>query len=164
MGGHKIDAHGVEDRLRAAHHNGGGVSKEGIGPVLFVEIQKESRGRRGGEHLNDGDRHQFSRKMKIGGQAAKKTGKKCEEAGCPEHADGYHQADQCWHDADNCLESIGSTFDEVIVDMLLPGKPKRYDVEDQQGNDGIGEKNQKVHIEAPLHILKLNICSGACMV
>ena len=48
----KINRHRIEDRLRTAHHDRSSQANQGIRPMIFKDIQYQSRGRGGGKHFN----------------------------------------------------------------------------------------------------------------
>ncbi len=56
MRGHKVDAHGIENRLGAAHGNRGDESDAGICPIFFESVQQKPGSCGGGKHFYDGQR------------------------------------------------------------------------------------------------------------
>ena len=83
--------------------------------------------------------------MKQGHRDLQHIREKVKKAGGPQNTDSYHQADQCGHDANHRFQAVCCTPDKIIVDILFFGQSRCYNGEDQQRDDGIGNKEEEVH-------------------
>ena len=122
-GSHKINAHGVKDRFRAAQRERGDEAQAGICTVFFEDIEEKSRRGGRGKHLYNGEWNKFPGKADTGGEASDQSSDKVQESRGAQDADRGHQSDECGHDADDCEKSASGAFDKGFIDVDFSEKP-----------------------------------------
>lgn len=133
----KINRHRIEDRLRTAHHDRSSQANQGIRPMIFKDIQYQSRGRGGGKHFNKHKRHQFRRKAHPGRSPGKKPAHEIQKAGRAQHPHRHHKPDQRRHDLDDRVKPILRSLDKILIHITSGRQPVSHNIKNNDRNDDI---------------------------
>lgn len=116
---HKVDGHGVKNRLSASHHNGNQSAKKRVGPVLFKNVQNQSGGGARREHPHDGYGNELRGKTQVLQKMAEHIRKHIQKSGSTQDAHCNHQSNQSGQDADDGLKTVHRSFYEGFVYILF---------------------------------------------
>lgn len=156
-GSHKINAHGIKNCLRTAHHHRCQKTCMGIRPKLLIHVQQQTRCRAGRKHTDDRKWHQASRKNLFRNDPIQQSCQHIQKSGGTQHSGSNHQPHQSRSDLYHCIHSLPGPAYKAVIDWNLRQQSVSHNIKDQKRNNELRQIHQKLHERQHLKT-KLSVC------